>query len=152
MKKTKKILGFDKEKLTQWFLYWLVLGFGFFILIFLITSTWIGVDVRERCLAARSKYEGDPAFAGQDCVEALIQVVDSEDNSFRERNQAIWSLGQLGDERAREVLEKYYTGNIPEREPYDDGLSQYEMKKALKLVDGGFNITHLVWSVDSATK
>ena len=43
------------------------------------------------------------------------------------------------------MVEKYYTGVIPEREPYDLGLSQYEMKKALKLLDGGLNLTHWVW-------
>lgn len=142
MKKNSKILGFDRDKLKKWFLYWMVLGVGFIVLVFLVTATWIGVDVRERCQTAQSQYEGD-------CVEALIQVVDGEDiNSFRKRNQAIWALGQLGDDRGgrtSEIIEKYYTGEIPDREPYDDGLSQYEMKKALKLLDGGWNVTHFVW-------
>lgn len=111
----------------------------FLITTFVLTSHWIGLDVRERCQQAKNQFEGD-------CVEALIQVVDSEENGFEARNYAIWSLGQLGDIRAKEVLEKYYTGEIPEREPYADGLSQYEMMKALKLVEGGFNATHLVWS------
>ena len=47
-----------------------------------------------------------------------------------------------------EVIEKYYTGEIPERESYDAGLSQYEMKKTLKLLGGGWNITHFVWRPD----
>ncbi len=89
---------------------------------------------------AQSKHEGD-------CVEALSKVLDDESNSFRERNFAIWSLGQIGDDRAMGVIEKYYTGDIPKREPYDEGLSQYEMKKALKLLQGGLNITHLVWKI-----
>lgn len=138
MKKGKKVLGFDREKLGQWFLYWIVLGVGFFVLVFLITTTWIGVSVHEKCLVAMGKYEGD-------CTQALVQVLDNPEESFRERNYAIWALGQLGDARARPVMEKYYTGEIPEREPYDQGLSQYEMKKALKLLDGGINLTHWVW-------
>lgn len=133
-----KILGFDREKLSQWFLYWMALGVGFFVLVFLVTSTWIGVSVKEKCLTAKSKYEGD-------CVDALIQVVDNDSNSLTERNYAIWSLGQLGDERALQVLHKYYTGIIPDREPYKDTLSQYEMKKAIKLIESGFNLTHFVW-------
>lgn len=137
-KKKHDFLGFNREKLTQWFLYWAVLGAGFFVLIFLITGTWIGVDVKERCLMARSRYGGD-------CVSALVQVVEREENSFRERNSAVWALGQLGDGRARHVLEKYSTGVVPDREPYDQVLSQYELKKALKLVRGGCNLTHLVW-------
>ncbi|MGD9129239.1 MAG: hypothetical protein PVJ09_02015 [Candidatus Woesebacteria bacterium] len=145
MKKNKDIFGFNKEKLKQWFLYWAVLALGLFLLVFLITGTWIGVEVKERCMMAQSRYEGD-------CVEALIQVVDGDENSFRERNYAIWTLGQLGDEKAREVLEKHYTGVIPEREPYDKGLSQYELQKSLKLLDGGFNVTHLLWNADVYSK
>jgi 3-isopropylmalate dehydratase small subunit len=80
-------------------------------------------------------------------VEALIQVVDGEDNGFSSRNHAVWALGQIGNEKAKAVIEKYYTGIIPEREPYDKGLSQYEMKKALKLLNGGLNVTHLVWKI-----
>ena len=133
MKKTKK-----NKKLKNWFLYWSAVGVGFFVLMFLLTTTWIGIDVNERCQLAQGRYEGD-------CVEALIQVLDNKENSFTERNQAIWALGQMGDKRAKGVLEKYYTGEIPEREPYNEGLSQYEMQKALKLVNGGLNITHWVW-------
>ncbi|MBN1162473.1 hypothetical protein JXA34_01875 [Patescibacteria group bacterium] len=138
MKKTKEIFGFDKAMLTKWFLYWSVLGTGFFILTFLITTTWIGVDVRERCMMAQSKYEGD-------CVGALTKVVDNQESSNREKNYAIWALGQLGDKRALPVLLKYYTGKIPDREPYDAGISQYGLKKAIKLIDGGFNISAVVW-------
>lgn len=109
---------------------------------FWVSCMWIKESVKDRCAVAISQYEGD-------CVEALMQVVDGEDiNSFRKRNQAIWALGQLGDDRegrTTEILEKYYTGNIPKREPYDADLSQYEIKKALELLGGGWNITHFVW-------
>lgn len=129
----------DKKNIQKIFLYSFLLGIGFFILVFLITSISIGKEVNRRCELAQSQYGGD-------CVEALMQTLEDDKKFFRERNHAIWSLGQLGDERAIPVLEKYYTGNIPDREPYDDGLSQYEMKKALKLLNGGFNITHLLWN------
>lgn len=138
MEKNNNILGFDKEKLTRWFLYWGLVGVGLFVLVFLITTTWIGVSVKEKCLVAKGKYSGD-------CVDALVKVVDSEDNSFRERNYAIWALGQLGDKKALGVLNKYYTGIIPEREPYDNGLSQYELKKAINLLESGFNLSAIVW-------
>ncbi len=65
---------------------------------------------------AESKYKGD-------CVEALTQLVKDQENTFRERNRAIWALGQLGDKRALSVLEELYTGNIWERESYDDCIS-----------------------------
>jgi hypothetical protein len=136
--KNKNLFGWPIEKLKEWCLYWLVVGTGTFILVFLVTCTWIGVDVKEQCKIAKGKYEGD-------CVEALAQVLDDEENSLRERNMATWALGQLGDERALEMLKKYYTGNIPDREPYDKTLSQYELKKAIKLIESGLNLTAFVW-------
>jgi len=139
--KKNKIIGFDKDGLKQWFLYWVILGIGFFVLFFLITSTWIGVSVREKCLVAQGRY------SDTSCAEALMQTLDDESNSYRDRNNAIWALGQLGDPKALETVEKYYTGDIPSREPYDKGLSQYEMKKAIKLLNGGLNITHIVWNL-----
>lgn len=39
-----------------------------------------------------------------------------------------------------EHKEKYYTGKTPEREPYNAGLSQYELKMPLIILDGGTNI------------
>ena len=121
--------------------YWAVVGMGTFILLFLVTSTWIGQDVRENCLRAQARYGGD-------CVEALVSLLDDEQAPFRERNSAIWSLGQLGDKRALPALENLYTGQIPPREPYDAGISQYELKKAIKLVGGSFNATSIFWRYD----
>lgn len=127
-----------RVKVRNWILYWVAVGIGVFVLVFLITSTWIGVSVKGKCDIAISKYEGG-------CVEALIMQVDDNNAGYVERNNAIWALGQMGDKRGKLVLEKYYTGYIPNREPYAEGLSQYEMRKALKLMDGGINITHIVW-------
>ena len=136
--KASQILGVPWPKFKSWLGYWLLVAGGLIVLVFLVTTTWIGVDVRERCLVAKNRYAGD-------CVAAMIQLVDDESNSFAERNGSIWALGQMGDVRAKAVLEKYYTGNIPDREPLDAGISQYELKKAIALVNGGFNATHFVW-------
>jgi hypothetical protein len=32
-------------------------------------------------------------------------------------DSAIWALGQLGDDRALQMLEHFYTGDIPDRAP-----------------------------------
>ncbi len=117
----------------------LILASLFFI--FLVASLQIKRTVKDNCMVAINQYEGD-------CVDALIQVVDGDINTFEARNDAIWTLGQLSDQRAQKVLNKYYTNIIPTKEPYDDSLSQHELKKALKLVDGGFNLNRLIWSVD----
>lgn len=94
--------------------------------------------MKEECSKAQTKYPGD-------CVAALSLTLEDTSNDFRTRNSAIWALGQLGDKRALTVLEKNYTGNIPEKESLDAGLSQYELKKAIKLAGGSFNATHWVW-------
>ena len=108
-----------------------------FTFMFIVTCTLIGLDVNQRCEIAQDKYKGD-------CVEALSAYLSDENNSYKSRNSAIWALGQIGDKRALPVLESYYTGEIPNKEPINETVSQYELKKAIKLVSGGFNATKLV--------
>ena len=105
---------------------------------FFVSSLLIGNSVKDTCQISQSKYEGD-------CVGSLIVFVDDENNSFRERNRAIWALGQIGDERGLIVLEKNYTGVEKDREPLDEDLSQYELEKAIKWIKTGNNLTALVW-------
>jgi len=119
-------------------LYLGAIGISICMLFFVVTCTLIGYDAKDRCREAQYEYEGG-------CVEAIIASLNDENNSFRTRNNAIWTLGQMGDERALPVLQSYYTGNIPEREPYDAGISQYELSKAIKLAGGGLNLTAWAW-------
>jgi len=114
------------------------IGISIFILFFVITCTWIGFDVKIKCLDAKKDYHGS-------CVESLISLLEDENRGFRARNSAIWTLGQLGDSRALPVLQKFYTGKIPPREPLDKTISQYELKKAINLTSGGKNITAIFW-------
>ncbi|MGI5828529.1 MAG: HEAT repeat domain-containing protein [Patescibacteria group bacterium] len=123
-----------KEKLF----YLVAIGVSILLLFFFIGSVWIGYEAKDLCQNAQWQYGGD-------CVEALIAQLDDEHQGFRARNHAIWALGQMGDSRALPVLEKYYTGNIPDREPLDETISQYELKKAINLASGGTNITTWLW-------
>jgi HEAT repeat protein len=75
----------------------------------------------------------------------LISLLKDENKGFRERNDAVWALGQLGDSRALPVLRKFYTGDIPEVELLDGVISQYELKKAINLTSGGVNISAFIW-------
>ena len=102
---------------------------------FVLISFWIGADVRTISRVAMQQYEGDR-------VEALLQFVEDANHSLKDRNRAVWALGQLGDRRALPVLGKYYTG-----EPCDHrtALCQHELGKAIKLVDGGINVTAMIW-------
>lgn len=112
----------------------LIVGF----IIFIIASLWIGSDVRKYCRDAKKVYEGD-------CVTVLSEMVDDKSMPPIYRNNAIWALGQLGDPKALTYLNKYYTGIIPEKEDPNKVLSQYEMSKAMKLMQGGINLPALVW-------
>lgn len=114
------------------------IGFSIGLLFFFIATVWIGHEAKSLCQSARWHYGGD-------CVEALIAQLEDENRGFRDRNHAIWALGQLGDARALPALSAFYTGIIPEREPLDEMISQYELKKALALVRGGTNITAWLW-------
>ncbi len=125
----------NKKRILTYLLAGLVI---LFILFFTATSYIIGRDVKRLCLEAKRDYSGD-------CVEALITQLNDENQDFRARNHAVWALGQLGDSRALLTLQKYYTGNIPNKEPLDGTISQYELKKAINLTSGGVNLTAIFW-------
>ena len=122
------------------------IGLLFFLFVFFVTASQIGFGVKDVCRTAKSKYRGD-------CVAALSRLVDDGGNSYKSRNSAVWALGQLGDKRARPVLAKYYRGDPPEKKcNRRKNLCQYELYKALKLVDGGLNISAFAWRDDGYFK
>ncbi len=120
----------------------LILGYGFlmlagtFILFFISTCAWIGFSVKEKCLTAQEQYGGG-------CTTALMEYLQDETgHSLKERNQAVWALGQLGNRDALPILKKYYTGQECQ---HDKFLCQYELAKAIKLIESGFNTTAWMW-------
>jgi len=124
--------------IKEQFGYVVAIGTSIALLFFFIGSVWIGYEAKSLCQNAIWQYGGD-------CVEALIDELHDDHQGFRTRNHAIWALGQLGDDRAVPALKRYYTGNIPSREPLDEMISQYELKKALNLASGGPNSTAIIW-------
>ncbi|MCB1127251.1 MAG: hypothetical protein KDM81_12190, partial [Verrucomicrobiae bacterium] len=60
---------------------------------YLAICVWIGMGVRAQVAQAQSQYAGDP-------VEALMALVADEGQPLKDRDYAIWALGQLADERA----------------------------------------------------
>ena len=120
-------------------LYVIGIGVMFFLLTFFVSAKIIGDEVENRCKIAQQEYEGD-------CVEALMKFIEDETNNYREKNNAIWALGQLGDKRALLFLQKYYTGyDSNNRIKQNEAISQYELYKAIKLLSGGFNATAFIW-------
>lgn len=128
MKKDKKLLV----------IYCLGIAVVCFVFVFLISVNFIGYSVKNKCQIAQQKYEGD-------CVEALNSWLLDESNSFESRNDAIWALGQLGDERSLPVLESFYSDYNGEVTKLNEKLSQYELQKAISYYEGGLNITTFFW-------
>jgi len=134
----KKEENMNRKKIKQAIFYLGAIGLSIFLLFFFITGVWIGYEVKNSCKQAQAAYEGD-------CVEALSALLIDENQSFWARNNAIWALGQFRDSRAVSVLEKYYTGDIPDREPINETISQYELEKSLNLSRGGTNLGAFIW-------
>lgn len=117
-----------------------IIGVGvlLFLFVFFITCTWIGYGVEKTCVSAQNRY-------GSKCVDALMSQI-ADESSQSGKNSAIWALGQLGDKRALPFLEKYDTGQkLPSREKWEEGISQYELRKAIKLLKSDLNISAWVW-------
>ena len=68
-----------------------------------------------------------------DDLAALIAYLESDSHSPREKNQAVWALGQLRDSRALPALERYYTGQPCN---HDEFICQRELAKAIELCQG----------------
>ena len=81
--------------------------------------------LQHDCDQAVARFPGDR-------VEALIQVVDCESCAFRDRNRAVWALGQMREERAIPVLRKYFDG---ERCTHSTRLCQKELRKAIHWIE-----------------
>lgn len=116
----------------------LIYGAGVFlvctILSAAIISSWIGFAVEDACSAAQRDYKIDT------CTRALITRMNDTSQSFRERNDAIWALGQQGDKSALSALKQLQKPDKTYR-GYDVELSQYELSKAVNLLEGGTNLT-----------
>ena len=101
------------------------IGLAFLFILFVISLHWISSDVRAMGKKAQQQFEGDE-------VEALIAALESDKLTFKEKNQVIWALGEIGDKRALPALEKIYTGELCQK-PCDSSqyICQYGIKKAL---------------------
>lgn len=117
----------------------LILVFLALLLIFFLAGVFLSFrtiyrGVKTNCQKARNEYGGD-------CVSSLLKSVQSEDKTIREKNSAVWALGQLADKRALPFL--YELGkSLPEQKNCDRGqyLCKYEIQKAIEWCERG-NVT-----------
>jgi hypothetical protein len=81
-------------------------------------------SLNRLCLQAQESHP----HPGDD-IAALIAYMNSESHELRQRNLAVWALGQLRSSRALSALKEHYTGN---RCDHEKNLCQHELKKAIK--------------------
>jgi hypothetical protein len=87
--------------------------------------------VRKTCNSAKEKHQGK-------CQTALVLVLEDEKATPKEKNDAIWALGQMAEPESLSALENIYAGKVPEgREPLNEVVSQYEIEKAIRWVKNG---------------
>jgi uncharacterized protein YjiS (DUF1127 family) len=108
---------------------------GILLTAYLVLSLWIGSGVNSVAAAAKAQYEGDR-------VETLIQYMEDPNQSWRDRNRAVWALGQLGDSQALPAVKSHFTGGPCN---HTSALCQHELEKAIQLLEGDLNITAFVW-------
>jgi hypothetical protein len=110
-------------------------GAGLLFLAFGAMCVVIGGVVDSALERAHENYSGDD-------TDALIAMMNAGDIPLKDRNRAVWALGQLGDRRAAAAIEKLLTGG-----PCDHtaAVCQRELKKALRQCRGGINITRWAW-------
>ena len=103
------------------------------VLAIIIASSFFGIynTVRKTCDFAKEKNQGK-------CQTALASVLKDEEVTPKEKNDAIWALGQMAEPESLPALEKIYVGKVPEgREPLNEVVSQYEIEKAIRWVKNG---------------
>jgi len=76
-----------------------------------------------------------------DAMAALMAAAQDEAHSLRQRNRAVWALGQRGDPAVLPLLERLYTGEPCD---HDRALGQRELRKAIRLCRGGMNLPAMV--------
>ena len=110
-------------------------GIGLPVAVYLVLCISIGMGVNGAVSDAQARYPGDP-------VSSLISVAASEDESYPDRNRAVWALGQLGSSRALPILRALESGEPCDHE---SALCRHELEKAIEGCSGGTNIGAVVW-------
>ena len=105
-----------------------------FILLSSISFFIIYYNVKSVSIKARNEYN-------KNCTESLIELIKSENHSFKEMNDAVWALGQIADKGSLSFLNELLKDS-KEFKPCDRNkyLCKYEVEKAIKWCTKG-NIT-----------
>jgi hypothetical protein len=85
----------------------------------------IQLDLRRISNGALERFPGDR-------TEALISMVDCESCRLKDRNLAVWALGQMEAEPALEALRLHFDGTEC---AHSTRLCQYEIGKAIRKIE-----------------
>lgn len=105
-----------------------------FLISFVVSLIRIHSCVKSICIKAKNEYK-------RDCVVSLIEYIKSGNHTYREKNRAIWALGQIADKKALPFLTEL-NNSIPKQKKcvHDNSLCKHEIEKATKWCTKG-NIT-----------
>ena len=94
--------------------------------------------IEEVSAEARERYAADAARTGRpDELTVLIALAADEGASLRDRNRAVWALGELRDELAIPALERLH---VQEGCDHDRLVCQREVRKALAKIRGELSL------------
>lgn len=96
----------------------------------------LGLEGTIRLTARRTGTRAAAQFGG-DRITGLMALVDCRHCPLRDRDLGVWALGELRDRRALSVLQAHYTGG---KCNHDAGLCQYELGKAIRKIEGNWNL------------
>jgi HEAT repeat protein len=99
----------------------------------------LGLLGLQKYIGGEVEATGDSAVQqfGGDRVEALTKLVACDNCVVRDRNRAVWALGQMGDRRALPVLREHHTRN---KCNHRTDLCEYELGKAIKKIEGTWDL------------
>jgi hypothetical protein len=95
--------------------------------------------VKDITYQAKSKF-------GNDNVQALISLANSNEFSFKLRNRAIWALGQIGDKRALPTLNRL-NSKIPQTKQQNPNneLVRYTIEKSINQINCNLIVTRWMY-------
>ena len=116
----------------------LLVGTG---LLALLVLGLAGMIVSIRSSLQRFSDDAVTRFPG-DRAEALMRVVDCDACNLKDRNHAVWALGQMVEERAISVLRRHYDGHPC---THTTRLCQKELRKAIRMIETRQQRTGPAW-------
>ena len=104
-----------------------------------VLAVAVSLFVLEGIIRLDARATGNRAAArfGGDRIRGLTALVDCSQCSLRERDMAVWALGELRDRRALAVLKAHYTAGKCD---HAADLCQYELGKAIMKIEGKWNL------------